>query len=264
MDLQSAYDSVWHAGLHEKLRTEFNLDGNFLHFLKTYLSRRYNRVLLDDYQTPWHLHDQGLPQGGPMMPILWTLFINDYKIKNKGMKLVAFADDMSLYTLTSELLPETTYKLQDEIDNFYQWTLDWKLVINAEKCNTISLTHRNDIKSRVYHINQVNMECVHPPQNPPDVCAHNPLCLYGRAYQLSGDENSKELVTSNNITTPSRWKMKKSDPHTIPLFVRILGLYFDPRLEWKEHVQQIIKRCKTKIYQLARILRMIITFQHVQ
>ena len=35
--------------------------------------------------------------------------------------------------------------------------------------------------------------------------------------------------------------------------VRILGLYFDCQLNWKQHILQITNRVKQKLYQLHRI-----------
>jgi hypothetical protein len=124
------------------------MDGNFLSFLQSYLSNRFNRVIYQQYKTKWKIQEFGLPQGGPLMPILWTIYINDIKIKNnKKIKLVAFADDMSMYTLPSELSPTTTYQLQEAIDDFYDWTLQWKLIINPNKCNSISFTRKAKIKA---------------------------------------------------------------------------------------------------------------------
>ena len=47
--------------------------------------------------------------------------------------------------------------------------------------------------------------------------------------------------------------MNVNEDHDIPLFVRILGLHFDPQLRWNEQVKILIKRCKKKIFQLGRI-----------
>ena len=46
LDLQSAYDTVWRNGLLYKLKEKYNMDGNFINFLKSYFSDRWNRHLL--------------------------------------------------------------------------------------------------------------------------------------------------------------------------------------------------------------------------
>jgi hypothetical protein len=47
--------------------------------------------------------------------------------------------------------------------------------------------------------------------------------------------------------------MKVTDNHNIPLFIRILGLLFDPQLNWNQHINNLEKRIKYKLYQLQRI-----------
>ena len=259
-DLQSAYDSVWHDGLLYKLKYNFHLNGNFIAWIKSYLNNRYNRVILNDHTTQWVAHDQGLPQGGPMMPILWCMLINDYHIISSRIKLLAFADDMSMYTIPSPLSINNTIQLQTEIDNFYDWTLRWKLVINAEKCESITLTKKTKAKARVYNINNTSMKCIHHPNNAPTHCVHNPKYKDNSENANNNnipspqrDQNSDEDPTLAKLLLPSRWRMTTRDDHTIPLMVRILGLYFDPHLTWNRHVDSIVKRCKQKLFQLGRI-----------
>ena len=47
--------------------------------------------------------------------------------------------------------------------------------------------------------------------------------------------------------------MKVSDNHNIPLSVRILGLFFDPKLNWNEQIKTVLKKCKLRMYKLAKI-----------
>ena len=256
-DLQSAYESVWHDGLLYKLHKFYNIDGNFLFYLQSYLTDRYNRVLLNDHTTQWTKHSAGLPQGGPLSPILWTLYINDIFITKQSIQLLALADDMSMYTIASKLNFDNTIDLQSEINNFYNWTLNWKLVINPDKCNSISLTKLRALQARVYHINNVPMECVHHPANAPHICTHNPHYHYTEALGLDNisrlDENDPTATNLKHIRLPSKWAMKSTDKHSIPPNVRILGLLFDPHLTWTDQINKLLKRCNKKIYQLARI-----------
>ena len=75
--MQSAYDTVWRNGLLYKFKEKYNMDGNFINFLKSYFSDRWNRVTYCNYSTEWRESTLDLPQGGPLMPILWTLYVND-------------------------------------------------------------------------------------------------------------------------------------------------------------------------------------------
>ena len=258
-DIASAYDTVWINGLCYKLINNYNIDGRIIKFLKSYLSNRYNRVTYGDYSTEWEKHDQGLHQGGPAMPIFWTLYINDYKLltQNIGLiEIVAFADDIGIYIRPSEYNAENIQQLQLELNNLYYYTCKWRLVLNAAKCSTLSLTRKLKLSSRVLTINGTPLECIHHPNNPPDICAHS-KCPQHQAllkqYQTSTDINFNPTPNNAHLLNPSQFRMNTNDPHSIPLWVRILGLYFDPKLNWNQHVQHIINRVKHKLYKLQRI-----------
>ena len=60
MDLQSAYDTVWRNGLLYKLKNTYNMDGNFVNFMKSYFSERWNRVTYCNYSTEWKESKLGL------------------------------------------------------------------------------------------------------------------------------------------------------------------------------------------------------------
>ena len=49
------------------------------------------------------------------MPIIWTLFINDYEISNYNrnfVQLTAFADDLTMYILPHKYNSESIFRLQ--------------------------------------------------------------------------------------------------------------------------------------------------------
>ena len=259
MDLESAYDTVWQKGLYYKLTHIYKIDGNFVAFLRSYFLNRYNRVTFGNFSTKWTVHNQGLPQGGPLMPIIWTLFINDYVISkyNKNhVELAAFADDLTMYVLPENYTAKSIVRLQHEIDHLYNYTRNWKLVINAAKCSTISFTRKEKLKAHVYNIENIPLDCVHHPHNAPDICTHskNPKHKQiAKQHQTKQDANFNDVPTNKDILTPSPCRMKVDDPHNIPLWVRILGLYFDCKLTWQQHTNHIINRVKQKLYQLRRI-----------
>ena len=120
------------------------MDGNFIKVLMSYLSNRYNRVTYANYSTEWTNHSQGLPQGGPLSPILWTLFLNDYEILDENQDFVSigiFADDMTLISLPVEYGPIPIKCLQTENDNLYDYTCLNRLVLNPVKCSMQDPAH---------------------------------------------------------------------------------------------------------------------------
>ena len=351
MDIQSAYDTVWHKGLIFKLKIIFGIVGNFLTWIYNYMLFRFNRVILDGHKTEFKLANLGIMQGCTMSPIIWAVDINDYgsNINNKEMankyyefcikklnhinktlqyidnetitenteytrlndlkielinlidkkenilniyndnnynndnnnnnnnissiksKLVALADDLSLFVPNKKASSVNCELLQKAIDNVYDWTLYWRFTISIKKCNTITLTRKKNYKSRVYNVNNVNLDCVHFPSNAPETCMHNKECKkYFESIinthnnnsnnsintnLLNFDNNGDSILNDDNLFIPSKWAMnnKKCLFDNLPLTVRILGLFFDPKLNWSEQVKIVKKKCKKKLYKLARI-----------
>ena len=285
MDIQSAYDTVWHNGLIYKLKEYFLIEGNFLIWIANYLVIGYNRVILDGYFTEWMKVGIGVKQGCPLSPLLWSIYINDFKA---NLKMAAFADDITIFNVYNCMSLEYSYQLQEEIDRFFDWTLFWRLKISTAKCNSLTLTRKRNFKARVYAINNEVLDCVHHPNNAPFVCMHNIDCKEYYSIQLQDniscmidtieEFNDNDIVSeifddilgefvdyenesngtnfdynNSNINEPSHWQMNVSDNHSIPLCVRILGLFFDPKLNWVEQIKTVIGRCKGKIYKLAKI-----------
>ena len=261
MDLDSAYDTVWREGIIYKC-IQYGMDGNFISFLKSYFEDRWNRVTFGDYSTDWMESNVGLPQGGPMMPILFTLYINDFEfnpdsgIGSIELCIAAFADDLTIYILPCPYTIDVVLSTQNGINDLYWFTRKWRLVMSTVKCNSISLSRSPKLKAHVYQINEVPMDCVHAPANAPDICCHSKVHEHvqlAKQLECKTDRNDKNLSLQESFKLKSKFKLGTRDPHSIPLWVRILGLYFDPKLTWKPQIDQIVNRVKQKLHQLQRI-----------
>ena len=250
MDIASAYDTVWVKGLLYKMKTNFKISGTFLIWISGYLICRFNRVTFDNHKTDWKITDIGEQQGDPLSPPFWCTFINDYELKNDSVELLALADDMSMYSKPSIISTTKIDELQNELDNFYDYTLTWKLILNSAKCNSVTITRKQNYKAHVYNMNKVGIDCIHAPSNAPSECTHNPS---HPQYKKSRDTNGTIELTDDNILIPSQWQMKMVDKHTIPHSIRILGLQYDPKLNFNAHVEKIYNSCMSALYHLARI-----------
>ena len=62
LDISEASDRVWHGGLLYKLKC-ISIDGNFLKLVKSFLSNRYQRVVLNVQSSSWTDVKAGVPQG---------------------------------------------------------------------------------------------------------------------------------------------------------------------------------------------------------
>jgi hypothetical protein len=85
------FDSVLLLRLLLKLDM-LGIRNNLLAWCKSFLSDRYQRVIIGEYMSEWKLIDSGVPQGSVLGPLFFVVFINDLLIKIKNVGKL-FADD---------------------------------------------------------------------------------------------------------------------------------------------------------------------------
>ena len=60
LDISKAFDKVWHEGLLFKLKCN-GISGNLLNLFESYLSNRYQRVVLNGIESNWKLFKSFFP-----------------------------------------------------------------------------------------------------------------------------------------------------------------------------------------------------------
>ena len=284
MDIKSAYDSVWIDGFIYKLINFNKIDGNIIAWHIDYLNERYNRVNYNGYQTNWVLSRKCFPQGGPSMPTWWNIFIDDYKTIEKIINLNNFADDTSLFNEPNQNMSiildinekiDIRTAMQNEINNIYQWSLNWKLIIENKKCKSITFSNKSKFNAYIYNINGNKIDLIHHAHHTPPKCKHNKITNYhawndnifkdlGYVSEDSNLSDNIENYTKNNndqnyikINRSNKkrynYDTKQENMINMNLSERFLGLHFDPKLNWKQHLNKTINRVNIKLHQLRKI-----------
>ena len=129
-DFAKAFDSVPHKRLILKL-TSLGIEGDVLHWIKSFLTGRRHRVTVDGKLSDWVNVISGIPQGSVLGHTLFVIFINDMPdVARNCLKL--FADDAKLYgTIRFE---DDVISLQNDINNLTEWSKMWQLPFNVGKC----------------------------------------------------------------------------------------------------------------------------------
>jgi hypothetical protein len=122
LDFAKAFDSVLLLRLCTKL-DYLGVRNKLLAWCKSFLSGRFQRVIIGEFTSEWDEIESGVPQGSVLGPILFMIFINDLlqRIKNEG-KL--FADDTKLLGIIKSEMDNIG--LQEDLDILKEWTDDWQ------------------------------------------------------------------------------------------------------------------------------------------
>ena len=133
LDFSKAFDKVDHALLIKKL-TLYGIKGKLLNWIKSFLSNRIQKVVIDGKMSIPELVISGVPQGTVLGPLLFLLFVNDLEMCIKYSKLKLFADDSRLIKSVHPTSgSEDAEKLQCDINAVLHWAETNNMVLNEGK-----------------------------------------------------------------------------------------------------------------------------------
>ena len=94
------FDNVWCGGVLYKLR-RMGICREDLGLIDSFLSDRFQRVLLNGQTSKWSQVKAGVPQGSVLWPLLFLVYINDLPEElTSNVKL--FADDTSIFSVVPD------------------------------------------------------------------------------------------------------------------------------------------------------------------
>lgn len=156
IDIEKAFDKVWHDGLLFKL-DRANIPNYIGKWIKNYLENRQFQVRSTSALSSPKNIETGIPQGSVLGPILFIIYFNDITQCNQNINQLnqaLFADDVCAWT-TSRQPKIIQTKLQSYLNNVQSWMSDWRMKVSINKttfqvfnkgcrqANAISLTYNN-------------------------------------------------------------------------------------------------------------------------
>ena len=157
IDYTRAFDSCVHSKLLYKLTSQFEIFDALYFWIKSFLTERSQRVVVDGTVSKRYEVLSGVPQGSVLGPLLFIMFVNDVTLEfNTNVTCKLFADDLKIYSVVksgSDYNP-----LDNGLEQLIAWSKKWQLGINSSKCKILHFGKKNPKYN--YIINDLQIESV--------------------------------------------------------------------------------------------------------
>jgi hypothetical protein len=138
LDIEQAFDRVWHRGLLYKIKTM--LPHSFYLLLQSYLQERLFQVKEADATSSFHEIKAGVPQGSVLGPVLYVLYTSDLpRIEN--VTTATFADDTAILASSADPI-KATETLQKGLNLVTEWLRKWRIKASANKSVQVTFALR--------------------------------------------------------------------------------------------------------------------------
>ena len=136
LDLSSAFDTIDHQILLDRLASFYGFSGLALSLLRSYLSDRTHHVVVQSSSSPAFHITTGVPQGSVLGPLLFSLYTSpiSHILENTNISFHLYADDTQLYiSFSSSDSSSALASLSHALDSVYSWLTLNRLSVNPNK-----------------------------------------------------------------------------------------------------------------------------------
>ena len=139
MDVKGAFDAVLPGRLVRRLR-EQGWPNNLVHWIQSFITGRTIKIRLDGETGPVTNIYCGLPQGSPISPILFMLYIAPlFRLGTTRKHRFGYADDIGLLAISTDLQINCN-KLQADLQESLDWGESEGITFDPKKSELIHFT----------------------------------------------------------------------------------------------------------------------------
>ena len=143
LDIEKAFDTVWHNGLIFKLLS-MKMPKYLCKIIADFLENRTFTVTVNSSLSSTKDIPAGLPQGSILSPLLYTLFTSDFKAP-KLTDVAYYADDTALIS-SSKVTSALLKKMEKSLVSCNKYFTKWKIKINHAKTQAIIFPYNKSPK----------------------------------------------------------------------------------------------------------------------
>ena len=161
LDLSSAFDTVNHNILLERLDKDIGMRGVTLDWFRSYLSNRCQQVCANGSLSKQYHLNCGVPQGSCLGPLLFSMYTSTlFKVIERHLpKAHCYADDTQLYVSfkpdDAKAQDEAIRAMENCIEDLRNWLIEGRLLLNDDKTEFLVIGTRqqlNKLNPSVLHV----------------------------------------------------------------------------------------------------------------
>lgn len=255
LDVEKAFDSVWHNGLIFKM-SEIGFPIHILKIVQSFLCDRKSFVQINNSKSQEFHVRAGVPQGSILSPTLFNIFLNDIPTP-KGCVKAIYADDTALKcSFGRHDIERIVGTLQSGLIELEKFFTDWKIKLNHNKTEAILFSHSR-IMSKEKHIHKINFNGHNLEWK--DEIKYLGMILDPRlTFKLNALNNVKKTKKAISILFPL---LKKHNSLDIKTKLIIFKLYLLPILTYACPAWSNLAKCHVNKLQIQqnKILRMVLS-----
>ena len=143
-DFEKAFDRIPHLHLISKIRA-YGLSDQLVLWISDFLYNRSFKVRINGKCSDKGIMMSGVPQGSVLGPLLFVIYINDLPEVCEDLSSVfLFADDAKLFRVIRSI--DDCQILNESCQRFFDWSLQWGMNVNVNKCKVLSITKNKVIE----------------------------------------------------------------------------------------------------------------------
>lgn len=145
IDMEKAFDTVWHDGLIHKL-SKFGTPIYLIKLIASFLRGRSFVVDVNGKKSSPKTMPAGLAQGSVLSPLLWTVYTSDLKIP-PNCAAGYYADDTAL-TSSAKSSNKIIRSLSIGLERLHNYFTKWRIKINCDKTQAILFKYNRSKKRK--------------------------------------------------------------------------------------------------------------------